>query len=116
MVIDTYELVSKLQAVHFTQDQAKAISDILKMAEISFAENKERLDGNKQNIELLELNLKRDIKELELRLESRIKEVEFKIAETKSELVRWVVSVVFGVGLLQTVIISGLIFRLVGHL
>jgi hypothetical protein len=44
----------------------------------------------------------------ELATKKDLKELELKIAETKSELTRWVV----GVGLLQITIIAGLIFRL----
>jgi len=47
------------------------------------------------------LATKRDLRESELRLE-------LKIAETKADLIRWVV----GVGLLQITIIAGLILKL----
>ena len=53
--------------------------------------------------ELDNLATKRDLKELELKLQKEI-------AETKAELVRWVV----GVGLLQITIIAGLLLRLTG--
>ena len=76
-----------------------------------------------------ELSLQKEIKEVEAKLQKEIKEVEArlskeinlldlkiaentsKIAETKAELVRWVV----GVGLLQTTLISGILLR-VAHL
>ncbi|WP_394752115.1 hypothetical protein [Crenothrix sp.] len=51
-----------------------------------------------------------DLKELELKLEARIKDVELKIADTKAELIRWVVAV----GLLQTMLISALVLKLSG--
>ena len=89
-----------------------------------------------KEIKEVEANLQKDIqqthleiKEVEARLQKEIKEVEArlskeihlldlkiaenttKIAETKAELVRWVV----GVGLLQTTLISGILLR-VAHL
>lgn len=52
----------------------------------------------------LETALARDVKELELKLQKEI-------AETKADLIRWVV----GVGLLQITIIAGLLLRLTGR-
>jgi hypothetical protein len=49
--------------------------------------------------------LKSDLKKLESSLE-------LTLAETKSELIRWIV----GMGLLQTTIIAGLIFRFAGKI
>jgi hypothetical protein len=43
-------------------------------------------------------------------MDARFKDTELKIAETKSELIRWVV----GVGLLQTTLIAALLLKLVG--
>jgi chromosome segregation ATPase len=72
-----------------------------------------------------ELRLQKEIKEVEASLQKEIKEVEArlskeihtldlkiaenttKIAETKAELVRWVV----GVGLLQTTLLTGVLLR-----
>jgi hypothetical protein len=61
------------------------------------------LEQARHDYDLEDLATKRDLKELELRLE-------LKIAETKADLIRWVV----GVGLLQITIIAGLLFRLTG--
>lgn len=46
--------------------------------------------------------VKRDIKEFELKLE-------VKIAETKADLVRWII----GAGFLQTALIAGLLLKLI---
>ena len=51
-----------------------------------------------------DLATKHDIKELEL----KIAQLDAKMADTKAELIRWVM----GVGLLQTTILAGLMFRL----
>ena len=82
-----------------------------------------------KEIKEVEANLQKEIKEVEARLQKEIKEVEArlskeihlldlkiaenttKIAETKAELVRWVV----GVGLLQTTLLTGVLLR-VAHL
>jgi hypothetical protein len=63
------------------------------------------LEQARHDYELDDLATKRDLKETELRLE-------LKIAETKADLIRWVV----GVGLLQITIIAGLLFRLTGKI
>ena len=56
--------------------------------------------------------VKRDLKELEIASKTAIREselrLELKIAETKAELIRWVV----GVGLLQTALITALLMKL----
>ena len=69
-------------------------------------------------IKEVEAKLQKEIKEVEARLSKeihlldlKIAENTSKIAETKAELVRWVV----GVGLLQTTLISGILLR-VAHL
>jgi DNA repair exonuclease SbcCD nuclease subunit len=66
----------------------------------------------KQDIKTLELATQKDIKELELTLSIKIAETHVKIAETKAELIRWVVAV----GLLQITIITALILRLIGKI
>jgi hypothetical protein len=72
-----------------------------------------------------ELRLQKEIKEVEIRLQEvearlqkeihaldlKIAETNVKIAETKAELIRWVV----GVGLLQTALISGMLLK-IAHL
>lgn len=81
------------------------------------AEMKE-LEGRLQTeMKDLEIRLMTEMKELESRLQKQIKEVDYrihqvelKVAETKSELVRWVVSV----GLLQTSLIVGVLLKVSG--
>ena len=73
------------------------------------------MSPNKKDIELLELNIKRDLRELELRLESRIKDTDLKIEQSKAELQRFIISVVFGTAILQTAIVAGLILKLAEH-
>ena len=95
LTFDTHDFVKKLKNVGFSEEQAELITDLQKTTMFN------TLEQAKHDYELDDLTTKRDLKELELKLE-------LKIAETKAELIRWVV----GVGLLQTTIIAGLIFKL----
>ena len=95
IAFDTHEFVKKLKDVGFSEQQAEVLTDLQKTTVNN------TLEQAKHDYDLDNLASKRDIRELELRLE-------LKIAETKSELIRWVV----GVGLLQITIIAGLMFRL----
>ena len=65
------------------------------------------IEGVRKEVEGVRL----EIKEVELRLQKDIKGVEVKIAETRSDLIRWVV----GVGLLQSSLIIGVLLK-VAHL
>jgi hypothetical protein len=124
IILDTLEFANKLKAGGFTEQQAetqaRAIADIV-----------EKQLATKQDVENRETDLKRDIQESENRLELRIKELETSlrkeiellraetkkdlaetgrsIAETKADLIRWVV----GVGVLQLTIITALLLKLV---
>ncbi|MGZ5054978.1 MAG: DUF1640 domain-containing protein [Methylobacter sp.] len=70
------------------------------------------LEQAKHEYQLDDLATKRDLKELELKVDAGIRELELKvakdIAESKAELVRWVV----GVGVLQMTLIVGLMLKL----
>jgi hypothetical protein len=56
-----------------------------------------------------ELATKRDLKEMDTSLQ-------LKIEQTKSELQRWMVTVVLGTAILQTAIIAALILKLTAHI
>jgi hypothetical protein len=106
LTFDTHEFVKKLKGVGFSEEQAEILTDLQKTTVLN------TLEQARHDYELDDLATKRDLREMGLRLEARIKDTELKIAETKSELIRWVV----GVGLLQITIIAGLVFRLAGKL
>ncbi len=97
LTFDTHEFVKKLKDVGFSEEQAEAITDLQKTT----ANN--TLEQARHDYELDDLATKRDLKETELKLE-------LKIAETKADLIRWVV----GVGVLQTVLITALVLKLAG--
>ena len=106
LTFDTHDFVKKLKNVGFSEEQAEAITDLQK------ATSNNMLEQARHDYELDNLVTKRDlearIKETELKIELVKSELKRDIAETKAELIRWVV----GVGLLQTTIIAGLIFKL----
>ena len=99
LTFDTHEFVKKLKGVGFSEEQAEILTELQKTTVLN------TLEQARHDYELDDLATKRDLREMELRLE-------LKIAENKSELIRWVV----GVGLLQTTIIAGLFFRLAGKI
>ena len=102
IAFDTHEFVKKLKDVGFSEQQAEVLTDLQKTTVNN------TLEQAKHDYDLDNLASKRDIRELELKIELVKSELKRDIAETKSELIRWVV----GVGLLQITIIAGLMFRL----
>jgi len=108
LTFDTHEFVKKLKDVGFSEEQAEAITDLQKTTVSN------TLEQARHDYELDDLATKRDLKELELKIDSRIREIELKvakdIAESKADLIRWVV----GVGLLQITIIAGLLLKIAG--
>lgn len=96
---DTHEFFKRLKSVGFSEEQAETITDLQKSTIY------QTLEQAKHDYELDNLATKRDLKELELK-------IELKIAETKSELIRWVVAV----GILQTTIIVALILKLMSNI
>jgi hypothetical protein len=106
LAIDTHEFFKRLKNVGFSEEQAEVITDLQKttiLKTLEQAKHDYELDNiaTRRDLKELETSNKRDIKELELKLEA-------KIAETKAELIRWVVAV----GVLQTTIVTGLILKL----
>ena len=110
LAFDTHEFVKRLKGAGFSEEQAEVLTDLQKTTAFN------TLEQARHDYELDDLATKRDLKELETALKRDIKELDltfnFKIAETKAELIRWVVAV----GLLQITIIAGLIFRLTGKI
>lgn len=102
ITIDTYALITSLKDAGVPEPQAKAqIDAIAKFVDTA----REQIEHDHK---LDDVATKRDLKELELTLEGKIKDVELKIAESKAELVRWVI----GAGFMQVALITGLILKL----
>lgn len=113
LTFDTHEFVKELKEVGFSEEQAEVITR-LQRTTINTT-----LEQAKHDYQLDDLATKRDLKELELTIDARIRETELKvdlvcselkrdIAETKADLIRWVV----GVGVLQMTLITGLMLKL----
>ena len=64
-----------------------------------------------KEIKEVEGKLQKEIKEVELRLQKEIRGIGVKVAETRADLIRWVV----GVGLLQTSLLTGVLLK-IAHL
>ena len=92
LTFDTLKFANKLKAAGILPEHAEAEAEAL--AEILDINLKEL--ATKQDLVLV----KKDLHEVELRLKAEI-------AETKSELIRWVV----GIGFLQTTLIVGIVMK-----
>lgn len=97
LTFDTHEFVKKLKEAGFSEVQAETLTDLQKITVSN------TLEQAKHDYHLDDLATKRDLNEGQLKLQKEI-------AETKAELVKWVVAV----GLLQITIITGLLLRLSG--
>lgn len=91
LAFDTYAFIRKLKESGITEEQARAQVEALSLA----------LEQFQSELRLSESATKQDIREAELRLE-------LKIAETKADLVRWII----GAGFLQTALIAALLIKL----
>ncbi len=97
LTFDTHEFVKKLKEAGFSEVQAETLTDLQKITVSN------TLEQAKHEYHLDDLATKRDLNEGQLKLQKEI-------AETKADLVKWVVAV----GLLQITIITGLLLRLSG--
>lgn len=92
ITFDTHRFVQRLKESGIAENQAEAITEAFKEA------HGEAEVATKRDVELI----RNDLRETELKLE-------VKLAETKSDLVRWVV----GAGFLQTALITALLIKLI---
>lgn len=96
ITFDTLKFVSRLKESGLGENQAIAITEAFKEA------HGEAEVATRHDIEELRLATQFEMKSLESKLE-------MKIAEAKSDLIRWVVAV----GFLQTALIAALLLKLV---
>ena len=105
---DTLQFAADLIQGGFSEAQATAMTKaVTKVQQDSLATV---IDKVKHDYQLDDVATKRDIRELELKIELVKSELKRDIAETKADLIRWVV----GVGLLQITIIAGLLLKIAG--
>jgi len=112
IVMDTLEFATKLKAGGFTEQQAetqaRAFSDWVEKQLATQRDMDEHEQSLRRDIESLRADVKRDIEVLRAELKRDLAEVNQRVAESKAELIRWVV----GVGILQTTLIVGILARL----
>lgn len=102
IAFDTLKMVERFESAGFSVDQAKMTATVL--AEVIGAEDARIADrfSSKQDVTLELAGMRSDLNALR-------QEMKAINADTKAELVRWVV----GVGLLQMALIAGLVLKLV---
>lgn len=102
-VLDTLAYAETLKAGGFNEQQAATQARAL-------AEIIDRQMATKAEVEAHENNLRRDIEALRLEMKRDIAETNARIAESKAELIRWVV----GAGFLETTLIIGALMKIGG--
>ncbi|MDP2902969.1 MAG: DUF1640 domain-containing protein [Methylovulum sp.] len=108
ITFDTHEFVTELKQAGLSESQAEVIIKLHRQATnaaIDYVKQEHNLDNLVSN-----KDLDARIKETELKIELVKSELKRDIAETKADLIRWVV----GVGLLQITIIAGLLLKIAG--
>jgi len=108
LTFDTHEFVTELKQAGLSESQAEVITRLHRQASnatIEYVKHEHNLDNLVTN-----KDLDARIKETELKIELLRFELKRDIAETKAELVRWVV----GVGVLQMMLITALVLKLAG--
>jgi len=108
LAIDTYALVAQLKEAGIPEPQAAAqVATITKAIDTALEQARHKYDLDRL---LTNKDLDSRIKETELKIELVRSELKRDLAETKADLVRWVV----GVGILQSVLVAGLVLKLAG--
>ena len=98
LAFDTYAFIRKLKDSGISEEQARAQVEALSTAF-------EQFQGETHFTDLAN---KHDIRELELKIELVKAELKRDMAETKADLIRWII----GAGFLQTALIAGLLLKL----
>ncbi len=106
LALDTYALVTKLKDAGIPEQQAAAQVETIAKA-IDSALEQARHEHNLENL-VTNKDLDARIRETELKIDLVRSELKRDIAETKADLIRWVV----GVGILQMTLIAGLILKI----
>ncbi len=106
LALDTYALVAKLKEAGIPEPQAAAQVETIAKA-IDSAMEQARHEHNIDNL-VTTKDLDARIRETELKIDLVRSELKRDLAETKADLIRWVV----GVGMLQTALITALLIKL----
>jgi len=97
LVFDTHDFVQRLHGAGFSEAQAEVLTRL----------QQESVNATLDQVHNSEVATKHDLRETELKLELKIAEIQAKIADTKSELIRWIVAA----GFLQTALITALLLK-----
>ena len=115
ITFDTHEFVTELKQAGLSESQAEVITKLHRQATnaaIDYVKQEHNLDNlvtsKDLDARIKETELKIELVKSELKRDIEI--VRKEIAETKADLVRWVV----GVGLLQITVIAGLLLKIAG--
>ncbi|MGZ3767384.1 MAG: coiled-coil domain-containing protein [Mucilaginibacter sp.] len=106
ITFDTHQFVKELKEAGFSEEQAEAITNLQKTT-INTTLEQARHEHNLENL-VTNKDLDARIRETELKIDLVRSELKRDIAETKADLIRWVV----GVGILQMTLIAGLILKI----
>jgi hypothetical protein len=106
ITFDTYAFVTKLKEAGVPEQQAAAQIETLTKA-IDSALEQVRHEHDLDNL-VTNKDMDARIRETELKIELVRSELKRDIAESKAEMIRWVV----GVGILQTTLITGVLLKL----
>lgn len=112
VLFDTHTHVKRLRETGLTEVQAETITELQQQASVAAVQqalHDYHLDelASKRDIKEIEAALRRDLEILRAESKKDIAETRLQIAETKAELIRWVV----GVGLLQSSLIVGVLLK-----
>ncbi|MYN46614.1 DUF1640 domain-containing protein [Pseudoduganella sp. FT93W] len=113
---DTLKVVERLEGAGVPAAQARAhvavLSDVLTQTLTAESENMAELYLPRQESSA-EFSLVRiALEKLDAKVEKLDAKVDARLAELRSELIRWVVTVAVSLGILQTALISGLLLKL----
>ncbi len=112
ILFDTLEFANQLKTGGFTEQQAETQARVMASLVEKQLNTKQETQDHENRIEIQIIEIKRDLKEMDTALRHEIEllraDTGRMIAETKAELVRWVV----GVGLLQTSLIIGALMKM----
>lgn len=106
MSVTALHLYEQLTEAPDDKTRARVIAEAFGQLEDRYPHLKEAV--TQTHLRETELRLQKEIREVEAKLFTEIHRVDLKIAETKAELIRWVV----GVGILQTTLIAGMLMRM----
>jgi Skp family chaperone for outer membrane proteins len=112
IIMDTYDYAARLKASGFSEEQAagqtKALAEILEKQMASKLEMDERDNRLRQDIAQARQDIEKAELKLEAKIDAKIAEVHTRIAETKTDTIKWMI----GLLVAQTGLIIGVMMKL----